>query len=247
MNNFISLVNNFNLVIYTDDYSSQYIDINNNKNIKIIIKPKEEFYMYKFKNFWIKNHEKNHLLNNQSIHNTCWELNMLWSEKIWFVSETKTNKYFETPFYGWCDIGYFRDTDMDLSIDNLKKWPSDKKIAQLDKTKIYYGCINNNNIYLYYLQRLILDKNHFDLPKNPIPPHQQSVSGGFFIIYKDMIEWWSIVYTQKLKTYFENEYLVKDDQIIIIDCIYNNPSKFQLLRELETNFDNWFMFQRILI
>jgi hypothetical protein len=36
MNNFISLVNNFNLVIYTDDYSSQYIDINNNKNIKII-------------------------------------------------------------------------------------------------------------------------------------------------------------------------------------------------------------------
>ena len=59
MNNFISIVNNFNLVIYTDINSSKYIDIKNNPNIKIIIKPLEQFYNYKYKDFWIENHTKN--------------------------------------------------------------------------------------------------------------------------------------------------------------------------------------------
>ena len=37
MNNFISIVNNFNLVIYTDENSVKYIDIRNNPKNKIII------------------------------------------------------------------------------------------------------------------------------------------------------------------------------------------------------------------
>jgi len=39
---------------------------------------------------------KNILLNNKS----CWELNMLWAEKIHFVKETIERKYFDTEFYG---------------------------------------------------------------------------------------------------------------------------------------------------
>ena len=63
MNNFISIVNKFNLVIYTDENSSKYIDTKNNEKIKIIIKPIENFYNYKYKDFWIENHTKNNLLN----------------------------------------------------------------------------------------------------------------------------------------------------------------------------------------
>ena len=37
MNNFISIVNNFNLVIYTDENSSQYINVKGNPKIKVII------------------------------------------------------------------------------------------------------------------------------------------------------------------------------------------------------------------
>jgi len=40
--------------------------------------------------------------------------------------------------------------------------------------------------------------------------------------------------------------LVKDDQIIIADCIFSNMSKFVLHREQKAPYDNWFMFQRIL-
>jgi len=244
MNNFISIVNNFNLVIYTDENSSKYININNNINIKIIIKPLEEFYLYQYKDYWIENHKKNILLNEVS----SWELNMLWSEKIWFVKETMERNYFETEFYGWCDIGYFRNRKgeyNDLNTIFLSNWPSKDKIVNLNKQKIIYGCINNNISNIHYLIKLINKKNNLGLPLQPIPSIQQSISGGFFILFKDKIDWWSHTYENKLKLYFQNNYLVKDDQIILADCIFTNPLQFSLHRENNKNFDNWFMFQRI--
>lgn len=39
MNNFISIVNNFNLVIYTDENSLNHIETKNNTKNKIVIKP----------------------------------------------------------------------------------------------------------------------------------------------------------------------------------------------------------------
>jgi len=40
--------------------------------------------------------------------------------------------------------------------------------------------------------------------------------------------------------------LIKDDQIIIADCVFSNLDKFLLVRENLYPYDNWFMFQRIL-
>jgi hypothetical protein len=244
INNLISIVNNFNLVIYSDINSSKFIDTKNNPNIGIIIKPLEEFYNYKYKDYWIKNHKKNLLLNES----TCWELNMLWSEKIWFVKETIERKYFETLFYGWCDIGYFRNRDkIDLHTSFLSRWPNKDKILNLNREKIVYACINNDINYIKYIKKLIINKNSLGLPIQPIPPIQQSIAGGFFIINKDIINWWSNTYEKKLKLYLENNYLVKDDQIILVDCILSDIDKFNLFRENIPPFDNWFMFQRILI
>ena len=115
MNNFISIVNQFNLVIYTDANSVKYINTQNNPRIKVIIKPLEQFYNYKYKDSWIENHKKNYLLNYKS----SWELNMLWSEKIWFLKETIEQKYFDTEFHGWCDIGYFRNRSTDTHTSKL--------------------------------------------------------------------------------------------------------------------------------
>ena len=246
MNNLISIVNNFNLVIYTDENSCKFININNNTKIKIIIKPFEKFYNFKYKDYWIENHKKNLLLNDLS----CWELNMLWSEKIWFVKETIERNYFDTDFYGWCDIGYFRNRTgeyLDTHTSFLSEWPKKEKILNLNREKIVYACINNDNKYLNYIIKLINKKNTLGLPIQPIPPIQQSIAGGFFILYKDLIEWWSITYESKLELYFKNNYLVKDDQIILADCIFSNTNKFHLFRENIKHYDNWFMFQRLLI
>jgi len=243
MNNFLSIVNEFNLVIYTNEKSEKYIpDIARiNPRIKIIIKPLEQFYNYKYKDFWIKNHKINILLNDKS----CWELNMLWSEKIWFVKETIERKYFETDYYGWCDIGYFRNRPEDIHTNFLSKWPNKNKIIKLDKNKIYYACANNDDRYINFLIQLVNNKNQYGLPNQPIPSNQTSIAGGFFVLYKDKIDWWCNISTRKLELYFKHNYLVKDDQIILVDCILSNMSNFTLFREKNQKFDNWFMFQRI--
>jgi hypothetical protein len=115
----------------------------------------------------------------------------------------------------------------------------------LNKSKIHYACIQNCDIYMEYLKTLINNRNQLDLPK-VAPSNQHSVAGGFFIIHKTKVDWWTICYDDKLHKYLLNDYLVKDDQIILIDCIFSNENDFALYREKDQRYDNWFMFQRIL-
>jgi hypothetical protein len=174
---------------------------------------------------------------------------MLWSEKINFVKETQENNYFNTDFYGWCDIGYFRNRNgeyNDTHTNELSQWPDINKIKNIKNDKIVYGCINNNDVYINFLRNTIIKKNKQNLPIVAIPDNQQSIAGGFFILHKNMINWWFETYETKLETYFKNNYLVKDDQIIIADCVFSNLDNFSLFREKNNNYDNWFMFQRIL-
>jgi hypothetical protein len=242
MNNLISIVNNFNLVIYTDEKSVVHIKTGDNPRIKIVIKPIEQFVGYQFKDYWIANHEKNTLLNKT----TSWELNMLWSEKIAFVYETFQKQYFDTEFYGWCDIGYFRNTPQDTPISLLGSWPSAEKIAKLDKSKVYYACVMNNPQVIKNLFNIINNKNEHGLLTTEIPPDQKSIGGGFFIAHKTRVEWWQNIYYNKLIAYFKNNLLVKDDQIILADCIFSDLNSFYLYAENKPGIDNWFMFQRII-
>tara|TARA_B110000208_G_scaffold873_1_gene1087 strand:- start:4734 stop:5540 length:807 start_codon:yes stop_codon:yes gene_type:complete len=242
--NLLNNVNNFNLVIYVDKNSFEYINniVNNNPKIKIIIKEMNEFYTYKYKDFWIKNHEKNILLKDK----ITWEINMLYSEKINFIKDACENKYFENNIYIWCDIGYFRCGKYNLPYQYISTWPNPNKIKTLNSSKIYYGQVCNNN-YLNQIKNQILDKNKNNLPKIPINPGQVSIAGGFFIIHKNNIQWWWNTYYNKLKLYFDNNYLVKDDQMIIIDSISNNFSKFELIKQQNNNFDRWFAFDTFLL
>jgi len=244
MNNFISIVNHFNLVIYTDQNSIKYIDTKNNPRIKVILKSFEEFYNYKYKEYWLRNHEKNVYLNQR----VDWSVNMLWSEKIQFVKETLERKYFITDYYGWCDVGYFRNRSNDIHSIYLSDWSNSEKISALDKTKIHYACVNNDSEYITQLTKQINTKNEKGLPSEPIPPIQQSIAGGFFIAHKEMIPWWSLIYDTKVINYFEHGYLVKDDQVVLANCILDNDLNrhFQLYYENISEYDHWFMFQRIL-
>ena len=242
MNNFLSIVNEFNLVIYTDENSFQYFPQINNPRIMVVIRPLEDFHTYKYKDDWIKNHEQNTLLNTS----ICWEVNMLWSEKIFFVNQTIEKHYFDTEFYGWCDIGYFRNEIDNTHTSELQNWANSSKVQELDKTKIHYSIVNNNDNYIDFIYNLVNNKNDAGLPSEPLPPDQKSVAGGFFILHKTLMDWWAKTYDDRLDLYFKNEYLVKDDQLVLIDCIFSQPNIFCLYKENNWNFDNWFMFQRIL-
>lgn len=248
--NLLPNVKNFNLVIFCNNESKILLEkyTKHNQNIKLIILNLENFYNYKYKNAWIKNHKNNSLLNEKSKHNTCWELNMLWSEKISFVKNIVENKYFtETEWYGWCDIGYFRcENRGDISPNQINIWPNNNKILKLEKEKIYYALVNRDMGYLKSLFKLINIKNNLGLPKTQIPPDQVSIAGGFFLTHKLNINNWHKMYDTKLNLYFKHNYLVKDDQIIIINSIAENKKKFKLISDKIGN-NPWFVFQRYLL
>ena len=248
-NNLLSIVNNFNLVIYTDRESfglfktlfiiNPTITKKLGLKIKIIIKPLEDFVGYKYKDHWIKNHSSSGLELHQ---NVDWMLNMLWCEKVHFVNETAKNGYFTiTPFYGWCDIGYFRNKNDNTNTNILLKWPNPLKLLTLTKG-IHYACVENNqNIYGSLLANIQTG------PLSNDKLSQKCFAGGFFIIRPHLIQIYSTIFDTKLKYYFDNNFVVKDDQTILLDCIANNPRLFCLHWEQDLNYDNWFMFQRLLL
>ena len=248
IHNLFSIVNNFNLVIYTDNdgYNSlksliQSSDfITKRDKIMFIIKPLNEFYGYRYKDAWIKNHDSREL----ALHkNVDWQLNMLWCEKIHFVNETIRNKYFLTPFYGWCDIGYFRNLGLS-KFSRLTNWPSSLSLIFNFPNKIHYGCVQTDAEKYNGLQTDII--KHYNsrfgspIPKNKI--EELCFAGGFFILTKPLAEIYGRIFDIKLQYYFQNDFTVKDDQQIIMDCIFTNPQLFQIHFS-----SDWFMFQELLL
>lgn len=247
--NFLSIMNNCNVVFYTNEETLNVLNSNTlirryleNQNIRVVIYNLENFYTYDLKLKWEENHINNYLLNSV----TDWKVNMLWNEKINMVKKTMDEKYFDTEFYGWCDVGYFRNRNNDMNTNLLSSWPNHSFFEKMDTSKIYYAMVNNNKSYLMSLYSLINQKNENGLPTIPIPHNQISVAGGFFICHKNKLNWWHETYYMKLKLYFNNNCIIKDDQIIIIDCIFTESNNFCLPMEENSKYDNWFMFQRIL-
>jgi hypothetical protein len=240
MTNLINNVNNFNLVIYTNKECSEMIMeiLQPSKRVKIEIAEWDNFLSYKYD--WIENHERNNELNSKSRHNVDWKLNMLWNEKINFVKKTIDNEYFTTDWYAWCDIGYFRDGGVET------EWPSDDKILSLNKNKIYYGFPGNMNEF-ENIRQCVLNINDNNMPIVPINPRQISIAGGFFLCHKTKLDWYHNIFYTRLSEYFKHKYLVKDDQIVVIDCIVQNGDHFEFVKETNPMYDKWFVMKRFLL
>jgi hypothetical protein len=247
--NLLSIVNNFNLVIYTDANSFKYIVNlidNTNKKIKIIIKPIEEFYTYKYKDYWINNNN----VSDMELHkNIDWKLNMLWNEKVFLVQDTIQHKYFNSIYYGWCDIGYFRNNPNNTHTHFLNNWPNNNILMnpQFNNEFIHYGLVQNNTTIYDKLSNEI--KEHYTnyLKTPPTNKYNEiSFAGGFFILKENNINIYAKIYDDKLSYYFSNNYFIKDDQLIIMDIIFTNPELFYIHNENSNLYNNWFMFQRIL-
>lgn len=235
---------NFNLVIFTNvDSKHIFQKYEHNPRIKIIIREKSNFFtLKKYGIKWIQNHQKNDSVNNKY----GWELNMLWCEKIHMVYETIKLKYFNTEWYGWCDIGYFRDI-----LPEDINWPNNDIITILNKQKIYYNEINSDECDCFTdinkLKLIINDKNpETKLPNEEIPFNQISISGGFFLIHPSNIDKWFYLFYNKLDLYFNYDRLIKDDQMLIINCIYDNEYSKHFEIITDNKFNSWFYFRKFL-
>ena len=137
---YLSWMSNFlkipcNLVIFTDDNSYETIfNMRKGNNLEhkthIIVKKLEEWYNYKFLDYY----RYCHTIDIENNSHTP-ELYMLWNEKSYFVKEIIEKNPFNSEWFFWTDIGCVRDIKM---LNKIYTYPNDDKIINLDfKKKIY--------------------------------------------------------------------------------------------------------------
>lgn len=281
MRGFIRIVNRFYLVIYTDKETYDLIvtevrklDAESGSRIKVVIKPYTDFYNFKYAEYW-KSNNNNPECKLYGI--ADWRLNMLWCEKVHFVNETIERRYFDTDteYYGWCDIGYFRDT-LTKSVSMFgtgrntpsayskmirERWPDPAKINALDKNRVYYGCNvrpNNMSVALKYYSEHINTES--ELPRTIYDKRAHFISGGFFITGREKMKWWANTFQTTLEKYIAHNVVIQDDQQLISDCIFRRNTgtgtgtgsicekDFCITKVNENEPDKlWFMFRELLL
>ena len=130
-------------------------------------------------------------------------------------------------------------------MSQLRGWPNPDKIAVLNPDKIYYGCINNDWAQIEHCIRTLNDPTQ----TRGVDPRLNFIAGGFFMLHKSKAEWWAVTYDAKLHRHLSGGRVVKDDQQIIVDCVFSRDtqSHFRICREEGSKYDVWFMFQRTLL
>jgi len=261
--NLLKNVRKFNLIVYVDNNEVKTLInklSNNNPLIYVIILPFDELFLMKqYSTLFEENHKYNKELNRL----ISWKLLILWCSKQYFVEMSENeiinkNKKYPTQitkYYGWIDIGYFRNTSNHNKINNgghlseeeIQQFPDLNKIKKLNVDKIHYALVYPENIKI--LKQFVYNRNDYGLPNIPLPLNQLSIAGGFFILGGGgPSKIWREQFETHLLKYLQNNYIVKDDQYIIIDLIILNPKIFELWVEPQNKyFDSWFLFQRLLL
>jgi len=169
------------------------------------------------------------------------------------VANTCQEHYFgEDPtqtWYGWIDIGYFRcRPGMDVPLSRLHEFPCDKQLASLSKTKIHYILVNRNMEQIGgWMNGLASGRM--------MPDNQISICGGCFLAYgQNQVNIWRDYFMQTLKFFVDKGKPIKDDQIIIAHCVFNDIIKNKTasifclhLPPADHKYDPWFYFTSLLL
>ena len=140
------------------------------------------------------------------------------------------NKYFDTEYYMWTDIGMLREEKL-YYILNTNEFKCN--IKKLDKNKITLLKLNN------------FTKEELSY-KNTIIPYTYKIGinrcgGGAIISSKFLMEKWFNIYYSMLDTFISNDFFAGKDQNILnnIYIKYGNDL-FDLIEPIDYNLDKWF-------
>jgi len=256
--NLLQNVRKFNLIVYVEDMENAVLIARMsqmNPRIYIIIHPFNDLPLCgQYEKQFIENHTRNVELKGR----VSWRLVLLWCSKQYLVELTETRikegdtQYpsFATDYYGWMDIGYFRNRPGkmgELGPAGIQEYPNLDKLRNLSKNKIHYALVNPS--IMTTLSKYALNRGDNNLPIIPIPANQISIAGGFFILGGGGVaKVWREQFETHIAKYFAGNATIKDDQYVIIDLILMNPKVFELWMEAPRhNIDSWFLFQRLLV
>jgi hypothetical protein len=237
--NLIEYVKHYKLVIFTNDETHELIkNIIKDKNIFIIKLNIEDFYFYRYRNFLIKNTNKDCFPD----HSVSYQLILLWIERHLLV-EKLVNKH-KSDFYCYIDWGYVREKIVCIENNNN----NNNKDFKINNNFVYWGLVNpKKNAFDFY--KNVFNKNNKDLNKNvkeiivnqKIEKYQPIFGGGFSIIPANNVSWFVTNYKKSLLYFLNNQILFKDDQTIIAFMIMNHLDKFKLVIKEKDKIE-WFPF-----
>ena len=226
---YISIIKNNNIVIYCNcDKIIELIKnlrnnyINYTKIIKINLK---DLYTYKYIDYFQKDNKRDP----EKYHGM--ELYLIWNNKVAFMYDVYKNRYFDTEFYMWSDIGMLREQKLYEILNNNQ---FSCKIEKLDKNKVTLLKLNN------------FTEEELSYKKNIIPyKYNTSINrcgGGAIICSKYIIEDLFNIYYSMLNTFVNNDYFAGKDQNILNNIyIKNGDELFDLIEpEKGYNLDKWF-------
>lgn len=134
------------------------------------------------------------------------EYNIMQHAKIDFVMHVIANKMAEADYYAWTDFGYFQD-------------PSRISEAGLDVNKFELKKINFQGIHPLTKQ----DKSiGYTLTQAP-----ERIGGFFYLGRPDLLARYQELYHQVCQE-FHRLGIVDDDQHIMIQCVFREPSLFHV-------------------
>jgi len=137
------------------------------------------------------------------------EYNLINHSKINFINYTK-NKYPDYKFYAWIDFG-----SMNYDVINVPKNIN----FNLVPNKITYKCIKE-------IPKIIPDANEM------LSSDDVYLLGSSFIIYKNLVQVFELIYEKKLTEWYENN-ISDDDQNLVLQIYKEIPELFHKIYHTE--------------
>ena len=170
--NYLPNINN-PMIIFTDNESLPTIkklrETKEDITDIIIIENINQYYTYKYIDYWNKDLQRDH---ERNYHST--ELYMIWNEKSYFLKLAIIKNTFNTEYFIWTDIGMIRE---DYYKSLIQKFPNNEKIKSL----------NPNKIYLLNLQNKIEKDNNYPTEKFR---YINCIGGGVIFGHKIALNKW---------------------------------------------------------
>lgn len=213
--NFLQL--DCNLVIYTD--SKNYEKIKHERASKmrktfIHIREIENFYVYKYLNYW----DYCKSIDVETNHTP--ELYMIWAEKSFMCLDAVINNNFKSKYYFWSDIGCIRNSKI---IHHVKNFASKLPNDFLDD-KFLLSVIENFKDSDYTLEEIspiFMNKNE-KCCCDPIV----RIQGGFFGGNKNLWEKWTLLYKEEIEKFIKNKTYGGKDQYIMANIVLTKNTNF---------------------
>ena len=220
------------IVLFTEEYMVSTIkELRGDKPIHIIILPFQELDTWAYKDKWIAHHDMDP---EKAIHSP--ELYAVWAQKAFFVEHAISINPFSTEFFFWCDIGAFRNPDIDPLI--LSSFPS---IKYMEPAKMLFQSLNDAKPSDKIKKADGIYGEVISNEWNEIRIVGGLWGGGIYACLQ-----WKQMFQNMLERYFEANRFAGKDQQVMFSTILENSDSVKVVRFTNYSIDMWFFLEYLL-